>query len=469
MPASVASGPGDAIGLGLCPSCGPRTRESPTVMHVPFGYFPDASGGTEVYVRGLLRELSLRGVAGAVAAPGSIAGRYRIDDVPVYRYPATPVAAAAAAFGGLLDEVRPALVHFHALSPAVNAECAAAARARGLPVVWTYHTPTLSCARGTMMRLGAVPCDGEFRPFRCTACAGHGLSKSRVIGTLLAAVPFPVSALLGRSISGRVGTALGSRAREVRRDAGFRAAMSCADRVIAVCNWVRDVLLVNGIPDERILVSRQGLAQGTALPGPARSRHAGEALRLAYFGRIDPTKGVHVLVEAVASIPDASVRLDVFGIVQAGAQPQMEELRALAKGDPRICFVEPLSMDDVPDAMSRYDAIAVPSCWMETGPLVVLEAFAAGVPVLGSRLGGIAELVRDGVDGLLLPVGNVAAWAKAIEGLTSDPQRVVALRAAVRPPRTMAAVADDMLSVYRSLLDRDCPEASMVPVMGTAA
>ena len=71
-----------------------------------------------------------------------------------------------------------------------------------------------------------------------------------------------------------------------------------------------------------------------------------------------------------------------------------------------------------PAFLSRIDVLAVPSQWLETGPLVVLEAFAAGTPVIGSDLGGIRELVSDGRDGLLVPhddvrrldCGNDSVW-----------------------------------------------------------
>lgn len=426
----------------------------PTVLQVAFGYFPDAAGGTEVYVRGLVRALADHGIAGAVAAPGLETGQYAVDGVPVRRYRARPVSGATSEFAAVLDALRPDLVHFHALSPAVNADCARAAKARHLPVVWTYHTPTLSCARGTMMRFGAIPCDGAFKAWRCTACATHALSGSRVIAGALATLPSPVSAALGRLVPGRIGTALGMRAHQVRRDAAFQAAMAEADCIVAVCDWVRAALIANGIAMERVVVSRQGLAQTSPSTSRPRPSAPQDPLRLAYFGRIDPTKGVHLLVEALARIPDIPVCLDIHGVVQPGAEHRLAALRNQAAADSRIRFLEPLGMDAVPAAMAAYDLVVVPSRWLETGPLVVLEAFAAGVPVLGSRLGGIAELVCDGVDGVLLPVGDASAWAAAIERLARDRGKVAQLRAGVRPPRTMAAVAEDMIGIYRRLLNR---------------
>src|SRR5207249_11023510 len=66
------------------------------------------------------------------------------------------------------------------------------------------------------------------------------------------------------------------------------------------------------------------------------------------------------------------------------------------------------------EAFESFDTLAVPSVWFETGPLVVLEAFAAGIPVVGSNIGGISELVTDGASGMLVEAANVNAWAKAL-------------------------------------------------------
>jgi len=99
-----------------------------------------------------------------------------------------------------------------------------------------------------------------------------------------------------------------------------------------------------------------------------------------------------------------------------------------------------------------YDLVAVPSLWLETGPLVVLEAFAAGIPVLGSRLGGIAELVRHGVDGWLAEAGDVRAWQRALRHLVNDPSLLTTLRQGIQPVRTTRDVASETLNLYERVL-----------------
>jgi glycosyltransferase involved in cell wall biosynthesis len=94
---------------------------------------------------------------------------------------------------------------------------------------------------------------------------------------------------------------------------------------------------------------------------------------------------------------------------------------------------------------------------------VVLEAFAAGVPVIGANLGGIAELVRDGVNGILIAPDDVAAWAAAIRRLAEDRRAIDALRACIASPRTMDAVADEMATLYGRVLSHASPPDQRYP------
>jgi glycosyltransferase involved in cell wall biosynthesis len=102
--------------------------------------------------------------------------------------------------------------------------------------------------------------------------------------------------------------------------------------------------------------------------------------------------------------------------------------------------------------MREYDLVAVPSQCLETGPMVVLEAFAAGVPVIGSDLGGIAELVTHGTDGLLVEPRAVTAWASVLRKISDDPVLLGQLRSNICPPRRISESARDMAELYRVLL-----------------
>ena len=194
-------------------------------------------------------------------------------------------------------------------------------------------------------------------------------------------------------------------------------------------------------------MSRQGIDEAL-VPAQRIGGDTSGALKIGYFGRIHPTKGPDLLARALSLIPKADVRLDIHGVRQPGAQGDVGWLEQQSRLDARLRVLPAVAPSEVMHVMTGFDLVAIPSQWLETGPLVALEAFGAGVPVLGSDRGGIAEVVRDGVDGMLVAPDDPAEWASAIDRLAGDRAHLCRLRAGVVPPRTMTAAADEMADLY---------------------
>jgi glycosyltransferase involved in cell wall biosynthesis len=259
--------------------------------------------------------------------------------------------------------------------------------------------------------------------------------------------------------SGGVWTALRMAALLEARRSALRAFLAAADAVVAPVPWAADVLVRNGVPAARISVLSQGVrdhalavADDRAAAEPARA--SGSGMRVAFLGRLEPLKGAHLLLAALARMPGAGVTLDVFGL-PTGPTDYMERLNASAAADPRVRMAPPVGADSVFALLRDHDLVAVPSQGAETGPLVVLEAQAAGVPVLGSAVGGIGDRVRHGRDGCLVAdFQNPAAWARALAQLAADPALLARLRAGQRPPPTMTEAAARMVELYRTALER---------------
>jgi glycosyltransferase involved in cell wall biosynthesis len=224
-----------------------------------------------------------------------------------------------------------------------------------------------------------------------------------------------------------------------------------SEEVVAPCAWCVELLARNGVADEKLHLVRQ------ALPGALDENGVGggnspAALdsegRIAFLGRVDPIKGLDVLVEAWHATPALGLGLDVYAVVQSPQDDvRLATLRRIAGGDSRIAFVAPIPNGEVVARLRAYDALAVPTLALETGPLVVLEAFAAGRPVIGSNLGGVAELVREGVDGLLVEPTR-QGWRRALETVAMDPALLQRLRDGVVPPRRMDAAVAEMIPIY---------------------
>jgi len=154
------------------------------------------------------------------------------------------------------------------------------------------------------------------------------------------------------------------------------------------------------VPASRLVVVPYGVDHATLRDSPHR-----DGVRFGYVGTIRPHKGLHVLVEALKNAGAAGASLDIWGDPQTDVE-YTQRLRAMARGA-SIVFKGPFRHDHLDDVLSNIDVLVVPSLWAETGPLVVLEAFATGVPVIGSDLGGIRERILRHGNGLLFPPGDV--------------------------------------------------------------
>jgi glycosyltransferase involved in cell wall biosynthesis len=302
--------------------------------------------------------------------------------------------------------------------------------------------------------LGKEPCDGRVDVAACTSCAVDGLGIPPAAVRVLGAIPATAGELFGRlALRGSSSKAVQMPGLIQRRQAMLKSLFADVDRFVALSPWVENLLRVNGVSASKIVCSAHGirLAPSRRAVWPRAFDHR---LRFVHFGRVDPTKGTGLLIQAVRRVSDLPLELDIIGVVQdIAGQNLFEQLQVSADGDPRIRFYPTLQNSEVLSRLADYHMVAVPSQWMETGPLTVLEAFAAGVPVLGSDLGGIAEKVTDGVDGLLVqPFDSVTAWSAALRRVVETPTLVSNLRRGVRPPRPALAVAEEMRALYASLV-----------------
>jgi len=434
------------------------------IILVPFTFLPDPIGGTEVYVIGLARGLIELGWEVLIAAPGARNETYQIEGLDVERFSGTarpegahgtPDELAAHNFGQICLKFQPDVVHLHAHTAAVSHLLFDVAKAHYAKTVFTYHTPTVSCARGTMMYQGQSPCHGRIEVTQCTSCVLQKHDLPGWIGRTLARVPFSAGAAMGRA-GVHKGPLLALRMRQLIQlgQERFTALLTKADHVVGVCDWVGAVLLANGLSKTRLTISRQGTNLSKLDPETIPCTVNDRPLRVAYFGRLDPTKGVHNLIDALIAAPSLAVQLTIYGIEVSPNDAFGQRLAKTCTGDNRIAFHGAVSPDLVTKEMAKHDVIAVPSTWLETGPLVVLEAFRAGVVVLGSNLGGIAELVSDGTNGLLVEAGDVGAWRNAMTLLASNRGLLAKLKMGIVPPRSVNDVTNDMHALYEDLIIR---------------
>ena len=202
-----------------------------------------------------------------------------------------------------------------------------------------------------------------------------------------------------------------------------------------------------GLPQDRIALVPNGV------PAAARSVPM-RGDRFAFFGNIADHKGIYVLLDAAARLAraDATLRVTLHGGFTWSAEAERQRFAAaLDRAAPVAQHLGAYDRAELPTLMARTDWVVVPSTWWENAPLVVLEAQAAGLPVICSGIGGMAELVEDGVTGLHVPPGDAAALAETLTR-SADAELCRRLAANVRPPADPEAMAEGYLDLYRRLL-----------------
>ena len=174
-------------------------------------------------------------------------------------------------------------------------------------------------------------------------------------------------------------------------------------------------------------------------------------MRAGYLGRFEALKGVHDLARAVRALPASlPIRVELRGPAVTMAERRcVAELHALVGDDPRVTFAPAVPHEAAADVLAGYDVLCCPSLAVEGGPTVAIEAHAVGTPVIGTRLGGLAELVTDEVNGRLVRPGSWRELAAALTDIAMAPAATVdRWRRALPPARTMDQIAADYLEMY---------------------
>jgi glycosyltransferase involved in cell wall biosynthesis len=437
------------------------------IVHLLGWYFPDSVGGTEVYVEGLCRRLQEAGHDVLIAAPDpqrSVPDKYDYHGVSVFRYPITDrptrdeayhrraMPGAAHLFRWLADE-RPDVLHVHSIKTGVGLPEFREAHRLGIRIIATCHLPSLGylCRTGELMEGGRRPCDGIVWPRKCAACSLTHVGLSPRLSRLAGAIPPSLGTLL-RVLPGKAGTVLGMSALVVEYQDMQRELFDIVERFVVLNETAYRMLVADGSPSEKLAVNRLGVSQSGVSPKPGPvERPTKRPVRFGFAGRLHAAKGVVQIVRAALAIPrDVDFRIDIRApVLDAGARAIDAELRQLAGDDPRIRFEPAVPSGEIPAVLSEIDVLLSPSLWFENGPTIALEAMAVGTPIIATRVGNLAELIEDGINGRLVEAGNVAELSAAILDAATRPDATIDVwRRGLRPVRTMDDIARDYMSMY---------------------
>ncbi len=296
-------------------------------------------------------------------------------------------------FQALCEEFRPDVVHLNNVHRQITLSILDAPylKEHHVPVFYTAHDYVTVCP-------GYLMLDGEGRV--CDACLEDGRYRH---------------CIENRCVKGsRAKSALAA------LEASFNRAHRSnerIDRVIAPSRFMRSKLIEGGWPEGKVLALQNFaddaiLARASGVAGDVTDR---ESPYLLFFGRLSAEKGVDVLLRAFdAAAPSLPREMRLIVVGDGPDAAEFRELAASLDSAPRIEFAGYQTGDALQTYVERASLAIASSRWRENMPYSIVEAFAAGTPVVGTRIGGIPELVADGVTGFTCEPGDVATMADAM-------------------------------------------------------
>jgi len=284
----------------------------------------------------------------------------------------------------LIADVKPDIAHAHNIYHQLSPSILCALRKAGVPTVLTLHDGKPLCANMLFLRKGQV----------CERCAGkwfhHAVINKCVKDSVMSSLVCCVEETVHRWL------------RIYERN---------VDLFITPSQFLKGKLVEHGrIREDQIEVLYNYAETKSITPSFTPGDYG------LFLGKVESFKGIRTLLEACREIPDFEIRI-------AGRGTMYEEgLRIVeAENLTRVKFLGFQTGDELVRLRREARFVVVPSEWYENCPMVILEAFAAGKPVIGSRIGGIPELIEEGTDGLLYEPGDAHELASHMRTLMNDP------------------------------------------------
>jgi glycosyltransferase involved in cell wall biosynthesis len=345
--------------------------------------------------------------------------------------------------GELFKSFRPHVLHLIG-GYLMSGSTIEAAQALGIPTVATLTDFWFLCPRITLVRSDDSLCTTPADPLACTLCLRKERRRYRLADRWS-------GGLAGQALSFAWQRGQDDLLAAVRRRKDYLLALlDTVDVAISPSQFLKELFEAQNVSPRRFLYVRQGLdVSDWAEAGPKRRDGR---LRIGYVGQIARHKGVDVLVEAFRRLRpgDPAPRLILYGDTEQfprfGAR-----LRKRVADQRDVVLAGTFEHSQIGRIHAGIDVLVVPSVWYENSPNVILEAFAAGTPVVVSRLGGMAELVTDGANGFQFEPGDAEALAVVLQRFVDRPDLAANLARNAPPVKTVQQEIRELLQIYTSL------------------
>lgn len=314
------------------------------------------------------------------------------------------------------------------------------AKEMGIPIVHIVTDFVPVCRRATFIRWDGEPClEGE-SVHSCSACFVSHHPVGQAVSTVMKKLPEEKLLRMAKKYEtvkkphplGFLHTYWRNVSIMEQRLKNLGSLRHSIDVVLAPTRYTHDIFCANGFRPEQVHLLPFGSEAGsTPAEKPAPAGH----IRFLFIGRFQPYKGAHLLVEAFnrLNVPkDATLTL--YGVPD-GYESYFQNLKAVMEKSDRVYYGGRLDPADLGQAFSEADYFVLPSTWPENSPLVLLDALDSGTPVIASQVGGVTDLVQDGVNGLLYPMGDTGVLQAVLQRAIDQPELREKLRKGIRLPQ----------------------------------
>ncbi len=354
-------------------------------------------------------------------------------------------------FGKYLDRIKPDVVHIHHLlflSHGLVNEI----KQRGVPVVYTLHDYWLMCYRGQLLKKDFSICSGH-SAVDCADCLEYLLSIRKYSLALYAELRKRLPLILVEPLK-----KLYLNLAKPKSPKGFEefkesieTVSSKIDLFLAPSHFIENKFISRGFPVDKIHYCPNGITdRNLSIPKKRKSR----VLRFGFIGTLLPMKGINVLISAFKEVKNSDMELFIYGKLfpYAGFETYPRAFRKMIRRDSRIRFMGEFDNKDIGKILNGMDILVLPSIWPENSPLIIQEAFLSKTPVLASRIGGIPELVEDGVNGLLFSPGDINDLQEKIKYITDQPDQLESFKEHVPAVKSIEEHAKEIEAIYSDLM-----------------
>lgn len=388
------------------------------VLKVIHGFPPDYMAGSEVYSYHLVKALSekVKKINVFTGVENEFANAYekydetydgiRVHRINKFRRDYTYQQKfydeqVETDFRQYLDETQPDIVHFGHLSHLSIRLINIVALEYQKPIIFTVHDFWLFCVKGQLINQDNKICEGPSAE-KCRACSPYQITTTEVQWQLTE----------------------------------MQKLLPLIDKFLVPSHILRDYFIKQGVAEDKLIFSKYGF-DTHKINYQKRIYTESSRINFGFMGRIIPTKGIKILIEAFKNI---DAKLSIYGGV--GSQKRFLE-------QDNIHFKGAYDNNKINQVLSEIDVLIVPSTWLENSPLVIQEAFLAGIPVITSNIGGMKELVTESKNGFLFEVGNAKSLQACVSKIIENPTLLNKLSVSREIVRSIEEDAEFVYGIYQ--------------------